>query len=80
MKKSIALHFIRSIYIYINPDTDLLSTSEKLNVKIHLVNMIPCVWRSYVSKGIVTLKRFEQSYNLNWYFNKKYSLENINNI
>ena len=57
MKKSIALHFARSIYVKENPDTELLSTSDKIKVKIHLVNMIPFVWRSYVSKGIVRFKK-----------------------
>ena len=56
MKKSIALHFARSIYVKENPDTDLFSTSEKVKVKIHSVNMIPIAWLSYVSKEIVRLK------------------------
>ena len=34
MKKSIALYFARSIYVNENPNTNLLSTSEKLKVKI----------------------------------------------
>ena len=57
MKKSIALHFARSIYVKENPDTDILSTSEKVKVKIHLVNMIPFAWRSYVSKEIIRLNK-----------------------
>ena len=65
MKKSIALHFARSIYVKENPDTELLSTSDKIKVKIHLVNMIMFVWRSCVSKEIVRLKKeFEQRDNL----------------
>ena len=34
-KKIVALHFARSIYVNENPTTNLLSTSEKVNVKIH---------------------------------------------
>ena len=65
MKKSIALHFARSIYVKENTDTELLSTSDKIKVKIHLVNMILFVWRSCVSKEIVRLKKeFEQRDNL----------------
>ena len=65
MKKKIALHHARSIYVKENQDTDLLSTSEKVKVKIHSVNMIPFAWLSYVSNEIVRLKKeFEQSYNL----------------
>ena len=40
-EKSIALHFARSIFAKENLDTNLLSTSEKVKVKIHLVSMIP---------------------------------------
>ena len=40
MKKSIALHFARSIFVKENLDTNLLSTSDKVKVKIHLVSMI----------------------------------------
>ena len=50
MRKSIALHFARSIYVNENPNTNLLSTTEKVKVKIHSVNMIPISWRGYVSK------------------------------
>ena len=34
-EKRIALHFTLSIYVKENPDTNLLSTSEKVKVKIH---------------------------------------------
>ena len=71
MKKSNALHFARSIFAKENLDTNLLSTSEKVKVKIHLVSMIPFTQRSYVSKKIIRLKKeFEQSDNLKLYFNK----------
>ena len=64
-EKSIALHFARSIYVNENTNTNLLSTSEKINVKIHSVNMVPITWRGYVSKEIVRFKKeFDQSYNL----------------
>ena len=64
-EKSIALHFARSIYVQENPNTNLLSTSEKVKVKIHLVIMIPFAWCNYVSKEIIRLKKqFEQSENL----------------
>ena len=65
MKKSIALHFARSIYVNENPNTNIISTSEKVKVTIHLVNMIPTSWRGYVSKEIIRLKNeFDQSDNL----------------
>ena len=65
MKKSIALHFARSIYVKENLDTNLLSNSEKVKLKIHLVSMIPFAWRDYVSKEIIRLKKeFEQRNNL----------------
>ena len=65
MKKSIALYFARSIYVNENPNTNLLSTTEKVKVKIHSVNMIPISWRGYVSKEIIKLKtEFDQSDNL----------------
>ena len=71
MKKSIALHFVHSIYVKENPDTNLLSTSEKVKVKIYLVSMIPFAWRIYLSNCFVRLKKvFKQSDNLKWYFNK----------
>ena len=69
--KKFALHLALSVYVKENPDTDLLSTSEKVKVKIHLVNIIPFAWLSCVSKEIVRLKKeFEQSDNLKWFFNK----------
>ena len=65
MKKSIALHFVLSIYFNENSNTNLLSTSEKLKVKIHSVNMILIALRGYVSKEIVRFKKeFDQSDNL----------------
>ena len=65
MKKSIALHFVHSIYVKENPDTNLLSTSEKVKAKIHLVSMIPFAWRIYLSKDVVRLKKvLKQSDNL----------------
>ena len=65
MKKSVALHFARSIYVNENPNPNLLSTSEKLKVNIHSVNMIPIAWRGYISKEIISLKKvFDQSDNL----------------
>ena len=57
MKKIIALHFARSIYVNENQNTNLLSTSEKVKVKIHSVNMIAIAWRGYVSKEILILKK-----------------------
>ena len=54
MKKSIALHFVLSIYFNENSNTNLRSTSEKLKVKIHSVNMIPIAWRGYFSKEIIS--------------------------
>ena len=56
-EKSIALHFVHSIYVKENPDTNLLSPLEKVKVKIHVVNMIPFEWLSYVSKEIIRLKK-----------------------
>ena len=41
LKKILALHFARSIYVNENPNTHIIKTSEKLKVKIHSVNMIP---------------------------------------
>ena len=62
MKKSIAVHFACSIYVNENPNTNLLSTSEKVKVKLHSVNMIPISWSGYVSKEIIRLKKeFDQS-------------------
>ena len=64
-ENNIALHFVSSIFVKENPDTNLLSTSEKVKVKIHLVSMILFAWRTYISKEIIRLKReFEQSDNL----------------
>ena len=39
-EKRIALHFTLSIYVKENPDTNLLSTSEKVKVNIHSESMI----------------------------------------
>ena len=82
MKKSIALYFSRSIYVNENTNTNLLSTSEKVKVKIHSVNMIPMSWRGYVSKEIIRLKKvFDQSDNLKWNFkNNIHSKTKIYNI
>ena len=52
-----ALHFARSIYVNENPNTNIISTSEKLKVKIHSVNMIPISLQRWVSKEIVELKK-----------------------
>ena len=51
-----ALHFARSMYVIESPNTNLISTSEKLQVKVHYVNMIPTSWQRWVSKEIVKLK------------------------
>ena len=56
-KKIVALHFARSIYVNENPNTNLISTSEKLKVKVHSVNMISTSWQRWVSKEIVKLKK-----------------------
>ena len=65
MKKRFALYFARSIYVKENPDTNLLSTSEKVKVKILLVSMIPFASCNCVSKEIIRLKKeFEQRNNL----------------
>ena len=69
MKKIIVLHFARVIYVKENPDTNLLSTSENVKVKINLVSMISFVWHNYVSKEIDRLKKeLEQSDNLKMVF------------
>ena len=52
-----ALHFARSIYVNENPNTNLISTSEKLKVKVHSINMIPPLWQRWVLKEIVKLKK-----------------------
>ena len=52
-----ALHCARSMYVNENPNTNLISTSEKLQVKVHSVNMIPISWQRWVSKEIVKLKK-----------------------
>ena len=69
MKQIIVLHFARVIYVKKNPDTNLLSTSENVKVKVHLVSMISFVWRNCVSKEIDRLKKeLEQSDNLKMVF------------
>ena len=55
--KKVLLYILHVQYVNENPDTNILSTSEKLKVKIHLVNMIPFAWRSYVSKEIIRLNK-----------------------
>ena len=57
LKKIVALHFARSIYVNENPNTNLISTSEKLKVKVHSVNMITNSWQRWVSKEIIKLKK-----------------------
>ena len=69
MKQIIVLHFARVIYVKENPDTNLLSTSENVKVKVHLISMISFVWRNCVSKEIDRLKKeLEQSDNLKMLF------------
>ena len=46
MKRRVAIHFTRAIYVKENPELNLLSSSEKVKIKIHLVSMIPSVWRN----------------------------------
>ena len=57
LKKIVALHFARSMYVIENPNTNLVSTSEKLKVKVHSVDMIPTSWQSWVIKKIEKFRK-----------------------
>ena len=50
MKRSVALHFARAMYVEENPLTKYLTALEKLKVKKHSLDMIPVSWQSYVSQ------------------------------
>ena len=60
LKIIVALHFARSMYVNENLNTNLISTSEKLKIKVHSVDMIPTSWQSWVTKEIDKFrKKFE---------------------
>ena len=48
MKRSIALHFAKCMYITQNPDLKLLRQNLKHLVNVHTIDMIPISWRTYV--------------------------------
>ena len=50
MKKCVALHFARAMYVEENPSTKYLTSLDKLKVKNHSLDMIPVTWKSYVSQ------------------------------
>ena len=45
------------MYVIESPNTNLISTSEKLQVTVHSVNIITTSWQSWVAKEIVKLKK-----------------------
>ena len=55
-EKSVALHFARSMYVYDNQNTNLLSQSQKKKVKEHIIDIVSRMWRKYVTKQIEMLK------------------------
>ena len=48
MKRAIALHFTKFVYITQNPESKLLRQDLKHLVKVHTIDMIPILWRTYV--------------------------------
>ena len=52
MKRSIALHFAKCMYITQNPKSKKLRQDLKHSVKVHTIDMIPTLWRAYVLKII----------------------------
>ena len=50
MKRSVALHFTRSMYVEENPSTIYLTALDKLKVKKLSLDMIPVTWKSYISQ------------------------------
>ena len=52
MKRSIALHFSKCMYITQNPESKLLRQDLKHSVKGFTIDMIPRLWRTYVFKII----------------------------
>ena len=52
MKRSIALHFAKCMYITQNPESKLLRQHLIHSVKVHTIDMIPRLWRAYVLKII----------------------------
>ena len=49
------------MYVIGNPNTNLISPSEKLKVKIHSVDMIPTSWQSWVTKEIDKYRQIFES-------------------
>ena len=52
MKRSIALHFAKCMYITYNPESKLLQQNLKRLVKVHTIDVIPTLQRTYVLKII----------------------------
>ena len=52
MKRSIALHFAKCMYITQNPKSKLLRQDLKQSVMVHTIDMIPRLWREYVLNRI----------------------------
>ena len=52
MKRAIALHFTKCMYISQNPESKLLRQDLKYLVKVHTIDMIPRLWGAYVLKII----------------------------
>ena len=50
MKRSVALHFARAMYVEENPLTKYLTALEKLKVKKYSLDMIPVLCQSYISQ------------------------------
>ena len=48
MKRSIALHFAKCMNITQNPESKLLRQDLKHLVKVHTIDMIPILWRTYI--------------------------------
>ena len=52
MKRAIALHFTKFVYITQNPESKLLRQDLKHLVKVHTIDMIPILWRTHLLKVI----------------------------
>ena len=48
MKRSIVLHFAKCMYITQNPESKLLRQDLKHLVKVHTIDMILILWRTYI--------------------------------
>ena len=64
MKRAIALHFTKCMYISQNPESKLLRQDLKYLVKVHIIDIIPILWRtSFLMKINLHMLTFKEDEN-----------------